>query len=64
MSIALVDVMLILVLVAITALHLNNVIASSLVMRTMWMVTIVCYTRIKDAVDCTEHNKSSIQTGK
>ena len=62
MSIALVDVMLMLVLLAITHLHLINVI-SSLLMCTLWMVTVLCYVRIKDAVDCT-HNNKSIDTGK
>ena len=63
MSITLLDVVLVLVLVEITRLYLINVIASLLVMRTLWMVTLLCYVAIKDAVDCTTNN-DSIQIGK
>ena len=65
MSITLLDVILVLVLVEITRLYLINVIASLLVMRTLWMVTLLCYVRIKDALDCTTKEVfQSIQTGK
>ena len=66
MSIALVDVALMLMLVVLTLMHLFDVI-TCLVMRVLWMVAILLYINIKDAVDGTDgtqNRQTSIERGK
>ena len=67
MSIALLDVALMLMLVELTLMHLCDVI-TCLVMRVLWMVTILLYINIKDVVDGTDGTRNiqttSIQRGK
>ena len=66
MSIALVDVALVLMLVELTLMHLCDVI-TCLVMRVLWMVTILLYINIKDVVDGTDgtqNRQTAIQRGK